>query len=259
MRPSASSRRDFLKTAAFTAGAGIPIADIVASVFEDADDDGADFLLAADRVVLFQGDSITDAGREKEKQEPNAGRSLGNGYVSLAAAQLLAMQPRANWQCYNRGISGNKVYQLAERWEADCMDLQPHVLSILIGVNDFWHKLNGNYDGTPEIYERDYRALLDRTKAALPGVRLILCEPFAVEGGTAINETWHPEFDAYQAAAKRIADDYKAQWVPYQKLFDAALKKAPASYWCPDGVHPAPPGNYLMAEAWLKAFKKASR
>ncbi len=258
MPSSGSNRRQFLKTSAFAAGAGLYVPEIVTSVLGD-DEEGVSASLPAGSVVLFQGDSITDAGRNKENQEANSGRSLGNGYASLAASQLLASQPKMNWQCFNRGISGNKVHQLAERWEADCLTLAPHVLSILIGVNDFWHKLNGNYDGTVEVYERDYRALLDRTRAALPDVRLILCEPFAVAGGTAINETWHPEFDTYRAAAKHIAADYKAQWIPYQALFDAALKKAPASYWCPDGVHPAPAGNALMAEAWLNAFRKASK
>ena len=72
---------------------------------------------------------------------------------------------------YNRGISGNKVYQLDERWDKDCLLLKPNVLSILIGVNDYWHMRNGNYDGTPEIYENDYRALLNRTREELSGYK----------------------------------------------------------------------------------------
>ena len=74
---------------------------------------------------------------------------------------------------YNRGISGNKVFQLADRWDKDCLDLRPDVISILIGVNDIWHSLNGNYDGTVEKYDNDYRALLTRTLKALPEVKLV--------------------------------------------------------------------------------------
>jgi lysophospholipase L1-like esterase len=205
-------------------------------------------------VFVFQGDSITDAGRDKDDQVANASSSLGRGYVALAASQLLGEYPESNWQCFNRGISGNKVFQLAERWDADCLELNPNVLSILIGVNDYWHTLRSGYDGTVEVYESDYRALLDRTRETLPGVKLILAEPFAVEGGTAIDDAWMAgNFPEYQAAAKRVAQDYDAAWIPLQSIFDEALKKAPVAYWCPDGVHPAPAGNNLNAQAWLDA------
>ena len=207
-----------------------------------------------DPVVVFQGDSITDAGRSMEDEAPNQARSLGNGYVNLAAAHVLGERPGAGWQCYNRGISGNKVFQLAGRWETDCISLEPDVLSILIGVNDFWHTLTHGYEGTVEVYERDYRALLDRTRNALPDVALIIGEPFVLRGGSAINDAWFPAFDAYRTAAKRVADDYDAAWIPYQSLFDAALEEAPVDHWAPDGVHPSPAGNHLMAEAWLDAF-----
>ena len=100
----------------------------------------------------------------------------------LAAAALLEKYASLNLKIYNKGISGNKVFQLAERWDKDCLELKPDVLSILIGVNDIWHKLNGQYNGTVEIYRKDYIALLERTKKALPDVKLIICEPFAVTG-----------------------------------------------------------------------------
>src|SRR5690606_9088299 len=96
--------------------------------------------------ILFQGDSITDAGRDKENQSPNNNRALGSGYAFLAAAKLLHDHAAQHPVIYNRGISGNKVHQLADRWDADCIALKPDILSILIGVNDYWHTLNGNYD-----------------------------------------------------------------------------------------------------------------
>lgn len=205
-------------------------------------------------VVVFQGDSITDAGRSKDDEAPNQAHSLGHGYANLAAAHVLGERPEAGWQCYNRGISGNKVFQLTQRWEKDGLNLEPDVLSILIGVNDFWHTLTHGYEGTVAVYERDYRALLDRTRDALPEVALIIGEPFVLRGGSAISDDWFPAFDAYRAAAKRVADDYEAEWIPYQSLFDVALEKASVDHWAPDGVHPSPAGNYLMAEAWLDAF-----
>src|SRR5690606_20831604 len=81
--------------------------------------------------VLFQGDSITDAGRKRDDTHANSGKALGGGYAFLAACELLYGHAGKNLQIYNKGVSGNKVYQLAERWEEDCLKLQPEVLSIL--------------------------------------------------------------------------------------------------------------------------------
>lgn len=206
-------------------------------------------------VVVFQGDSITDAGRSKDQYYANQAGGMGRGYVMQIVGQLLGQHPTQNYHCYNRGISGHKVFQLADRWDIDCLSLKPNILSILIGVNDYWHTLNGNYDGTVEIYEKDYRALLDRTKAALPDVRLIIGEPFAVEGGRAIDEKW-ADFHAYRKVAKQIAVDYDAIFLPYHRIFAEALKVASVDYWCPDGVHPSIAGANLMAMAWMEGYGK---
>src|SRR5437660_11702805 len=64
--------------------------------------------------IVFQGDSITDAGRSRERAStPNEQPGLGNGYAWFAAAELLVDRPHASLKIFNRGISGNKVYQLA--------------------------------------------------------------------------------------------------------------------------------------------------
>jgi lysophospholipase L1-like esterase len=208
-------------------------------------------LVGNSAVVLFQGDSITDAGRDRRQEDnPNHARALGDGYAFITAAQLLAGRPGAGLKIYNRGISGNKVFQLAERWDKDCLALKPSVVSILIGVNDIWHTLNGNYQGTVEIYERDYRALLERTRGALPDVRLVVCEPFVLRTG-AVNDKWFPEFDRYRAAARQVANDFRATFVPFQSMFDAAVRQAPPAYWAADGVHPTLAGAERMAAAWL--------
>ena len=211
--------------------------------------------LLKDQTILFQGDSITDSGRNKEDTGFNTGRNLGSGYPVLAAASLLRKYASQNLKIYNKGISGNKVFQLAERWDTDCLDIKPDVLSILIGVNDIWHKLNGRYDGTVEIYKRDYVALLERTKIALPDVKLIICEPFAVKGVKAVDEKWYPEFFDYQKAAFDIAAQFDATFIPYQSIYDEAQRQAPGAYWTFDGVHPTLAGAQLMAEAWLSIVK----
>ncbi len=204
--------------------------------------------------ILFQGDSITDMGRDRGNYYPNEGSGMGFGYVYQIVADILGNNPGKDLKCYNRGISGNKVYQMADRWDDDCLNLKPDVLSILIGVNDFWHTLTLGYKGTVQTYESDFRKLLDRTLKSLPDVKLIIGEPYAIKGGSAINDKWFPDFLGYQKAARSIATDYKTKFIPYQSVFDEALKSAPVTYWSPDGVHPSIAGAFLMKNAWLKIY-----
>jgi len=205
-------------------------------------------------VVLFQGDSITDAGRDRAVADPNAARALGSGYPLLAASAALAAHPDRGLRFYNRGVSGNKVPDLAARWAADTVALAPDVLSILIGVNDFWHKLSGGYTGTVEDYEHQYTALLDDTRRALPRTRLIVLEPFVLRCG-AVDDRWFPEFDQRRAAAERVAGRAGAAFVPLQRVFNELARRSTPQYWGADGVHPTPAGHAAIAEQWRRAAK----
>ena len=243
------NRRDFLISSAGLTAASWASLTSISSATEQSPTTS---LVQPGETILFQGDSITDAGRNKEQTDKvNQQSAFGNGYAWLAASEMLVSRPEGSLRCFNRGISGNKVYQLAERWQTDCLDLKPSVLSILIGVNDIWHKLNGQYDGTVEVYEKDYHALLARTKKALPGIKLVVCEPFVLRCG-AVNDTWFPEFDEYRAAARRVCDSAGARFVPFQAMFDRAVEYAPPEYWAADGVHPTNFGAALMAHTWLQ-------
>ena len=247
-----TTRRNFLRLSSLTAFTTVVIPDLVQSANKHIPNSSLDFM-AKGSTVLFQGDSITDAGRDRGNYYPNSSSGMGNGYVHHIVTHLLGKYPEREYRCYNRGISGHKVFQLANRWDDDCLQLQPDVLSILIGVNDFWHTLSWGYKGTVEVYENDLKKLLERTKKKLPNVKLIIGEPFAVPGGTAINEKWDA-FHDYRDIAKQIAKDFGAVFLPYQSIFEEALKVAPVSYWCPDGVHPSLAGAYLMKEAWVKGM-----
>lgn len=251
-----SSRRKFLKTV----GAGAAGVAGISLISQSCQPSGAvsapyeNFFTKGD-TVLFQGDSITDAHRNKEDQRENNPPSLGQGYAMLAAAELLGKMPGKELTIYNRGISGNKVYQLDERWQQECIDLEPDVVSILIGVNDYWHMRQGRYDGTPEVYANDLDNLLKRTRSALPGVRLVICQPFILTETSAVDESWVEPFRVYQESAASIAESYGASWVPFQEAFTEALSLAPATYWTRDGVHPSLAGAELMARTWLQALK----
>jgi len=247
------NRRRFIGTSSLTLGAaGLAVLGPVrAAVAVESWPPRPHDLIRSGNVVLFQGDSITDGGRSRDRATtPNDQPALGSGYAWLASAELLVDRPNAGLHIYNRGISGHKVFQLADRWQADCLDLKPNLLSILIGVNDYWHTLDGKYQGTVEIYERDYRALLERTRKALPRLKLVVCEPFILRCG-AVNEKWFPEFHRYRAAARRVAEAFRATFVPFQAMFDQAIRFAPPEHWAKDGVHPSAAGAALMAHTWL--------
>ena len=247
-----NSRRRFIGTSLTGAALAISLPDIVKAAMPTVPS-APKIQLADHNTILFQGDSITDAGRDKESNTPNSNGMLGNGYALLAAANLLETHAAKQLSIYNKGISGNKVHQLDARWDKDCLSIKPDVLSILIGVNDYWHTLSGDYDGTIQVYRDDYRKLLDRTMEALPDVKLIIGEPFAVNHVKAVTDDWFPAFDEYRAAAREIADAYGAVFIPYQQVFDEAAKRAAPSYWTGDGVHTTLAGSQLMAEAWLQA------
>jgi lysophospholipase L1-like esterase len=203
-------------------------------------------------VILFQGDSITDGGRDRGVADPNVARGLGAGYPLLVASAALAAHPDGALRFYNRGVSGNKVPDLADRWAADTLALEPDVLSILVGVNDFWHKLTHGYAGTVPDYESRYVALLEDTRRALPQVRLIVLEPFVLRCG-AVDDRWFPEFDVRRAAAARVARHAGAAFVPLQRPFDDLAQRASPQYWAADGVHPTPAGHAVIAERWRRA------
>ncbi len=205
-------------------------------------------------VILFQGDSITDAGRNRDCAAANDAGGLGRGYVFFAASMLLAKHSDKNLQVHNRGNSGNKVWQLEERWQVDCLALEPNVLSVLIGVNDTWHGQKDPELRVPlDVYEQTYRKLLDDAKAAKPDLRIVICEPFTLKVG-AVTDSWFPEIDQRREIAKRIADDYAATFVPFQSLFDKLAEQAPMAYWLRDGVHPTIAGHMQMAWAWMEAI-----
>jgi lysophospholipase L1-like esterase len=247
-----NTRRAFLKKTVI-AGAAIGLSDsIITQAMQVAQP--SKITLADGDIILFQGDSITDAGRNRTALTPNTSSMMGGGYAILAAGMLLHRYAEKKLTVYNKGISGDKVFQLADRWDVDCIKLKPNVLSILVGVNDYWHTRNRNYSGTAKLYEQDYRALLERTKKALPDVRLIIGEPYVVNGVKSVDDSWLSDFENYRAAARKLAAEFGAVFIPYQQVYDDAQKRATGAYWTSDGVHASLAGAQLMAEAWMQAF-----
>lgn len=203
--------------------------------------------------ILFQGDSITDAGRYTEVGTGVRDSSLGAGYVKLIANRLLCDSPEKNYEIINRGISGNRIVDLYARWKADCINLAPDILTILIGVNDTWHERGGQNGVEVPRYERFYRELIEWTLSALPNIKIILMTPFA----NPVNDhiaSFFPEVNERQEVVEKLAKEFSLPCVKLHEDFEAANARAPMEYWTPDGVHPSGAGHQMIADAWLKAF-----
>ena len=203
------------------------------------------------KTVLFQGDSITDARRDREAVEGNTS-STGTGYVALVAGKLLARNIGKEFNCINRGISGNRVVDLYARWKVDALNLKPDLLSILVGVNDTWHEFAWQNGVEVERYEHIYRMLLEWTKAELPNVKLVLCEPFCLHSEL-VTQEWVAEVRQRGEVVKKLAAEFDATFDPLQQLLeDAAAKAGDNLKILRDGVHPTLLGAQIIADQWLK-------
>ena len=200
--------------------------------------------------IVFQGDSITDCDRERENVEANSG--MGDGYTALIARSLL-VENAFNWQIYNRGVSGDRSVDLVARWQTDTLDLNPDVLSILIGVNDTWHGFEYDTGVSIDDFQAYYRQLLAATRNKFPHVRVILGEPFVYLRGV-VKADWLPEIKQRQAVVAKLAKEFSAELIPYQAIFDAAKQFSPEENLLGDGVHPTVTGHQLMAKSWLEVF-----
>ncbi len=212
--------------------------------------------LADGSVILFQGDSITDGNRGRTA-DPN--HIMGHGYAFSVASRWGADFPEKKIAFFNRGISGNKVNDLAKRWKADTLDLNPSVLSILVGVNDAASVV---FQREPVIsaerYEAEYKSLIEQTLQMFPDILLVLCEPFILKVGKVKDnwEAYHADMVKRQAVVLKLSQQYNTVFVAFQEVFDKATENAAADYWMWDGVHPTVAGHELMARKWIKQVEK---
>ncbi len=202
------------------------------------------------KTILFQGDSITDAIRNRDLPF-----DMGKGYANLVSAHLGFENP-GEYEFINRGISGNRIVDLYARMKIDLINLKPDIMSILIGVNDVWHEINYGNGVAPDKFKKIYSMLIEEVKEALPDIKIMLLEPFVLEGpATAENMDKFGEVRKMAQAAKEIAEKYNLVFIPLQEKFDEAVKLAPSTYWLGDGVHPTPKGHEIIKREWLKAFE----
>ena len=208
--------------------------------------------------ILFFGDSITDAGRNREAQGHLYG--YGYGFVRMIADELLGKTPWAH-EIINRGINGERSVDLYARIKKDVWNLQPDIVSILMGANDVWHEIDSNNGVELDRYENVYRMMIEDTRKALPNAKIILCEPFFLKGKATDNTEEQPDryqrfcalYD-YAKVVKKLAEEYSLPFVPLQETLSKAAETSKVEYYLHDGVHPQVAGARLIADEWLKVF-----
>ena len=189
--------------------------------------------------ILFQGDSITDAGRKSNHNE-----SLGDGYVMLASAWLSALYPEYHIKFYNRGVSGNRVRDLRHRWKKDCLELKPNLVSILIDVNDINWKATST-----ESFQSDYQSILEQTQQL--GCQIVLLEPFLVQSNGNFRK-FNEELNKKIEIVRELSREFDAKLIPLNDIFMTVCIKRGSSFWALDGVHPTLAGHALIAQSWIK-------
>ncbi|MDE0636989.1 MAG: SGNH/GDSL hydrolase family protein [Candidatus Poribacteria bacterium] len=196
--------------------------------------------------VLFIGDSITDCGRRGDHAP------LGHGYVRKITELITAKYPERDIAYVNKGIGGDIVEGLENRWDTDVIDEKPDWLSVKIGINNASRQLGEGISN--EVYLPDweacYRRILTRVKNELD-IPLFLFEIFYIEEDV---ENPRPlAVDAYNASIHKLADEFDARLIQTNDAFDNAVAARPGALWTTqDGVHPNAEGHTLMALEFLK-------
>ena len=197
--------------------------------------------------LLFQGDSITDAGRDKRNYH-----NMGNGYPKFASKLIAEAHPDIEFDFINLGISGNRTDQLFDRLYPDAIALEPDIVSILIGINDIWHR-RSNILTTDAQFELNYRTILtllrERTNA-----KIVMLAPYVLdaEDKDFLREDHKKIIPIVRALAEEFADVY----IPLDEKFEKAVKTQPEPrFYSGDGVHPNQNGAEFIGKLYAEAIE----
>ena len=203
------------------------------------------------KTILFQGDSIPDAGRDRDDFY-----DLGKGYPVLVAGRM-GLDAPGQFCFLNRGVSGDRIVDIYARMKRDILNLKPDVLTLLVGVNDVWHEFDLHNGVSAEKFRRVYHMLLTEIREALPDTKILLLEPYVIDG-----QATHAYVDEFAAeVAKRanvvraLAEEFGLPFIPLQQPLDALCQKAPGDYWLADGVHPNTSFHQYIADRLVQQIR----
>ena len=198
--------------------------------------------------ILFQGDSITDGGRDR-----NDPHSIGWGYTLYATRYIKERHPDMEFEFLNFGIAGNQSSDLVGRWTTDCIDWQPDVVSIMIGVNDTWHRAHNREWLSNEQFEANYRNLLERIKNET-NAKIIMMEQFLLPSDD--KEYFREDINPKIMITRKLAREFADVYVPIDGYFAAACVERDSLYWSDDAVHPNNNGCALIGHHYADAIDK---
>ncbi len=198
--------------------------------------------------ILFQGDSITDGSRDRS--DPH---NIGWGYGLYATRYLRARHPDIDFEFLNFGISGNKSDDLVGRWTTDCIEWQPDIVSVMIGVNDTWHHCADRSWISDEEFESNYRNILERTKKET-NAKIIMMEQFLLP--TEDKEYFREDVNPKIMVTRKLAREFANVYIPLDGIFAAACVEQESLFWSEDGVHPNNNGSALIAHYYADAVDK---
>ena len=203
------------------------------------------------KTILFQGDSITDAGRNFQDDA-----YMGYGYATMTAGKIAVDYP-GQYNVVNKGISGNRIVDVYARMKKDILNLNPSFMTILIGINDVWHEI-GEKNGVDAVkFERVYDWLITELKEAKPDLQILILEPFVLKGPAtehAWEEFWS-ETLLRSAAFKRLASKHGLVFIPLQRKLEQLAAATSTTYVLGDGVHPTYAGHELISREVYKVYQ----
>ena len=198
--------------------------------------------------ILFQGDSITDAGRDKRNYH-----NMGNGYPKYASELIAEQYPDVDFEFINFGISGNRTSQLFDRFYDDAIVFQPDVISILIGINDIWHAYSHHISTTDEQFALNYRCILERIRKET-NAKIVMLAPFLLDAEP--YEGMREDLERRLPVVRALAEEFADVYIPLDKHFEEALKTQPEPlYYSKDGVHPNDNGRMFIGKIYAEAVQ----
>ncbi len=202
------------------------------------------------KVWIFIGDSITDAGRDRSDAH-----LLGPGYPGYAAENIKAAHPEYTYEFLNYGISGSRTGQLFDRLYHDCIRHNPDVISIFIGINDIWHRHAYEYVATTDRQiEANYRSLLEILKKKTHA-KIIMIMPYILDAEGF--DGMRVELDRVKPIIRSLADEFADAFIPLDEMFDEAIKTQPAPrFYSGDGIHPNENGSKFIGKVYAEAAEK---
>ena len=216
--------------------------------------------------AVFLGDSITMAGVYDTEVGVQSGDTLiypkYSGFITLLKNDI-----EDDIELIGKGVSGDKVSNLLERYKEDVLSLNPDIVFIYIGINDVWHKYDFGTGTDILFYENGLRKIIADIKSN--GARVVLCTPTVIGENkgefTLVNkfkdietmEIMNGDLDAYSDVIRKLSSELNTDLVDLRKIFVNYIlennpNNEPAGITTYDGVHLNDLGNKLIADEMLK-------